>query len=349
MAEDKTKKTDRRSDRPLLLACDLRGCPNRCKHCWLGDLPNQPMQAGDDEAIVSCFEPYFRKIAFYSWLREPDFTDDYRARWEKDRRLSRGIEPRRFELASFYRIVRDPEYVKFLKDVGTKKVQLTFFGLKETTDRYVGRKGAFDELIRAGEILIENGIAPRWQVFINEENKEEVVRLIAFAKQRKLFSRCAGFSLFVHEGSCDGNNRSLYDIRIQKAHVPEEVRPYYLDFENALSERECVRMLKESEARFVPHNGEEIVLNITSDGNVYFNFTAPSPLWKIGNFREDEAGEMVRRILEEDVLALRLARSVSLKELVRRFGREDSDRIFSLDDYQMYLLNEFLEEESRKR
>ena len=141
MAEDKTKKTDRRSDRPLLLACDLRGCPNRCKHCWLGDLPNQPMQAGNDEAIVSFFEPYFRKIAFYSWLREPDFTDDYRARWGKDRRLSRGIEPRRFELASFYRIVRDPEYVKFLKDVGTKKVQLTFFGLKENDRPLRGKKG----------------------------------------------------------------------------------------------------------------------------------------------------------------------------------------------------------------
>lgn len=110
------------------------------------------------------------------------------------------------------------------------------------------------------------------------------------------------------------------DASEMKAHVPDEVRPYYLDFENALSERECVRMLKESEARFVPHNGEEIVLNITSDGNVYFNSTAPSPLWKIGNFREDEAGEMVRRILEEDVPALRLARSVSLKKLIRRFG-----------------------------
>ena len=148
---------------PLAICADLYGCPNRCAHCWIGHMPNLPMAPDADERIMEKFRPYFNAIEFYSWLREPDFCADYRARWERDKRLSVNCVPERFELASFWRLVRDPEYVKFLKEVGVPCVQLTFFGMEETTDRYIGRKGAFRELLRATEILLENGILPRWQ------------------------------------------------------------------------------------------------------------------------------------------------------------------------------------------
>ena len=103
---------------------------------------------------------------------EPDFCDDYKERWIRDNLISVQDKPERFELASFYRLVRDPEYVRFLKENGVEKVQLTFFGLEEMTDAYVGRKNAFQELLQATDILIANGISPRWQAFINEENKQ---------------------------------------------------------------------------------------------------------------------------------------------------------------------------------
>jgi hypothetical protein len=63
------------------------------------------MEDGADKWIVDCFKPYFDKIEFFSWLREPDFCDNYRERWEKDKELSVNTTPRRFELASFWRIV----------------------------------------------------------------------------------------------------------------------------------------------------------------------------------------------------------------------------------------------------
>ena len=28
------------------------------------------------------FDPFFEKIAYYSWLREPDYCDNYVKRWE---------------------------------------------------------------------------------------------------------------------------------------------------------------------------------------------------------------------------------------------------------------------------
>ena len=319
------------------LVVDMFGCPNRCKHCWLGELPNKTLSDDDAAWIVSLFRPYFRDLTFYSWLREPDYRSDYEARWEKDCALS-SIKPERFELASFYRIVRDPEYVLFLKGVGVKKVQLTFFGGKKRTDEYVGRKGAYQELMKATSILMEHGISPRWQFFINMENKDEILPQIELGKALGIQE------IFVHEGSCDGNNAKLYDIRIEKDKIPDALIPYYLDYDKILTERECFAILKGSKESFLPHNEGDIVLNITSDLNVYFNFTNPSPAWLIGNLKDDDMDHIVRSIIEESVPALLLSKAMPLGELALKYGNPESEKVFSLEDYKMHLLNRYLDE-----
>ncbi len=319
------------------LVVDMHGCPNRCRHCWLGDLPNQTLTDTDAEWIVSLFNPYFKDLTFYSWLREPDFTPDYRKRWEADCALS-SIKPERFELASFWRIAHDPEYVSFLREVGVKKVQLTFFGDEATTDEYVGRKGAYQELIAATRILLENGIAPRWQFFINMENKDEILPQIEMGKAMGVQE------IFVHEGSCDGNNAKLYGIRIEKDAIPSTLIPYYLDYGSLLTERECYALLKGNKDCFLPHNEKDIVLNITSDFNVYFHFTNPSPAWCLGNLKEDSIDAIVRRAVEESVPALLLAKAMPLGRLVSKYGDPQSEKAFSLEDYKMYLLNRYLDE-----
>ena len=321
----------------LNIVLDMHGCPNRCKHCWLGELPNNCLDDEYAEFIVKIFKPYFKEVTFYSWLREPDYCNDYKTRWIKDNELS-SVKPQRFELASFYKIVRDSEYAKWLKEIGTKKVQLTFFGSEKTTDEFVGRRGAYQELIKASEILKDNDIEPRWQIFIYETNKNEVIELLKIAKEMEIKE------ILVHEGSCDGNNRKLYNIRINKNNIPDEVKPYYLDYPNILSEKECINILKNDESYFVPHNNDEITIIITSDLNIYFNFTNPSPVWKIGNIKDDDIDDIVRKIVEEDILALIMARSVRIKDLINLYGDTKSDKVFSVEDYKMFLLNNYLDE-----
>lgn len=335
-------------DQPLILAVDMYGCPNRCRHCWIGHMPNRQMDRDADVWIVDYFKPFFNKITYYSWLREPDFCDGYRERWDRDNAISVNSKPERFELASFWRLVRDPDYVLFLKETGVKRVQLTFFGMEEMTDRYVGRKGAFQELLKATDILTANQIASRWQTFINEENKNEIVQLAELAHAMHLEERCAAFgenfTFFVHSGSCDGENRKLYDIRIKKSSVPEKIKPYYLDYEQTMTERECCGLLKGDTSHVVHHNEGQIVLYISNTFDVYFNFTHMEEAWKIGNLKDTDPGEMVRRVIEEDTAALNAARSITVKTLVERYGDVNSDRIFFVEDYKSYLLNRFVEE-----
>ncbi len=331
----------------LVLVVDMYGCPNQCRHCWLGAVKHTHMPEGSDEKIVDYFKPYFDQIEFYSWLREPDFTDDYEARWEKDKRLSIGTQPQRFELASFYRLCRDNEYVHFLKKVGVKEVQLTFFGMEDTTDRYVGRKGAFQELLSASALLAEHGITPRYQAFINEENKEEIVQLLEYLKgehrERRYEEKGIPFNFFVHEGSCDGENRKLYPIRIAKNNIPKPLVPHYLGYDDLYSEKECCEMLKNERSSHVYHNEDVIVLNVTSDLSVYYHFTNITDNWKIGNILEETAEDLVHRILSENTFALNKAREITLGELVERYGDIHSDKAFSLEDYKAYLLNEHIE------
>ena len=334
--------------KPLSLVVDMYGCPNRCKHCWLGHMPNRTMEEGADVWLADYFRPYFDTIGYYSWLWDPDFCDTYRERWVRDNELSVNAKPERFELASFWRLVRDPDYVKFLKEVGTRKVQLTLFGLEMMTDKYIGRKGAFQEVLQATEILLENRIAPRWQAFINEENKEEIAALPELAQSLELEKRCRAFGeefkFFVHAGSCDGENRKLYPIRIEKAHIPEKLLPYYWRADQLLTEAECCAELKGSSSHEVPHNEDRIVLQISNTFDVFFNFSHMTEAWKIGNLKTDPRAEVIRRSVEEDTPALNLARQVTLGELVSLYGDPASKKAFSQGDYQEYLLNRRLED-----
>ncbi len=336
------------NNKSLILAVDMYGCPNRCRHCWIGHMPNTQMDQDADVWIVNYFKPFFHKITYYSWLREPDFCNDYRERWRRDTQISVNAKPERFELASFWRLVRDPDYVLFLKETSVKRVQLTFFGMEEMTDQYVGRKGAFQELLKATDILIANQIAPRWQAFINEENKDQIVQLMDLMNTLQLKARCASFGenfeFFVHCGSCDGENRKLYNIRIEKDHIPEKIRPYYLDYNKTVTEQECCELLKEDTSHVIYHNKEQIVLYVSNTFDVYFHFTHMTEAWKIGNLKDTSPEEMVRKITEEDTDALNAAKNITIKTLVERYGNIHSKKTFFIEDYKSYLLNCFLEE-----
>jgi len=336
------------SAKKLNLVVDMNGCPNRCLHCWLGHLPNRKMEDGADEMIVDYFSPFFDQIAYYSWLREPDYCEDYEARWKRDLLISKNAVPERFELASFYLIVRDPHYVSFLKSVGVRKVQLTLFGLKDTQDRYVGRKGAYEEVMCATERLIDGGILPRWQCFLNEENKEEIVKLYETA-QRIRQQRCPELEFFVHEGTCDGENRKLYPIRIEKRHIPDELKAVYHGYDRLRSERECCDELRKDHSHPVFLIGNEITLNVSDRFDVYYNFTHMTDEWKIGNLKTARAEELVRNIVTGNTPALNAAKHCLWPDLVSAYGDPESDKAFSMDDYKIYLFNEYLSRRASDR
>ena len=63
---------------------DMAGCPNRCKHCWLGEAPNGHMAVDELEWAAKQFRPFTDCLEIFDWYREPDFRKDYKELWEQD-------------------------------------------------------------------------------------------------------------------------------------------------------------------------------------------------------------------------------------------------------------------------
>ena len=54
-----------RINKHLTICIDYYGCPNRCKHCWLGNLPNKQLVDGYDDFIVKLFNHDSLFLTFY--------------------------------------------------------------------------------------------------------------------------------------------------------------------------------------------------------------------------------------------------------------------------------------------
>ena len=331
----------------LTVCLDMAGCPNRCLHCWLGHGPNGRFSTEDLAWTARQFRPFARSLEVFSWYREPDFRADYRALWELERSLSDAKTPH-FELMSTWRAARDADYIPWLEGLGVRAVQLTFFGGRAVTDRYTGRIGAYDEMVSLIEPLRRHGILPRFQVFMNQENIDQMGEIVQLARRTGLADEPA-FRAFVHAGSCDGANEALYPIRVTPEDVQRLPEPLVLWTDEHLkrpisevfgrTEAEWMkRLLDDSRPIGSPLEGPA-VLYVDADWDVYPNVTAPRPAWRLGNLRADGAQTVLRRYREQDTPALRICREMPVNQLAAACGDANSQRLFTRGDFLIYLVN----------
>lgn len=337
----------------LTVCLDMAGCPNRCRHCWLGATPNGHMTASDLEETARAFRPFTRELEVFDWYREPDYTRDYKVLWEKTAALS-DVKTPHFELVSYWRAVRDEAYIPWLKELGVEKCQLTLFGGEEKTDEYVGRSGAYGEIVKTIDLLLAHEIAPRLQVFVNQDNLADMPAVEELIESMKLEERCRAigkpFEAFVHNGSCDGENEKLYDLRV----LPEDldkIPPKLADYTKAhfhTADLSAVFGLPESVlceewADMSTWNVVEKspVFYVDKDGDIYPNITAPAPFWKLGNRQQDGVEAILTNYVENATPAQHTSITVPLQELVKEQGNPHSRRLFTKGDYRIYLLNRF--------
>lgn len=340
----------------ISLVMDLLGCPNRCKHCWLGHAPNPRLTLDHLRFAAQAFRPFCQDLVVYDWSREPDFAPDYRERWALCNELSTVPSRDHFELASVWRLARDESYAPWLKSLGVDAVQLTLFGGEEATDWFTGRRGAYQDILTAVDRLFAAGIAPRVQAFVNKRNLPELPAVEDFIRRLDLEARCRAigqeFRCFVHQGSCDGENRQFYPDWITREDV-EKIPPYLLEktLEHfggstpeevyGVPEAELYQaLLEDHSVQSLGAGITEPVLYIGGDFTVYPNFGEPSsPAWALGNLKTD-GPEAILGALAEDKSAAQHARAtVPLGELVRAQGDPHGQGLFGREDYIEFLLN----------
>lgn len=340
----------------ITLCLDMKGCPNRCRHCWMGWSPNGDMPEEDLAAAAADFAPFAETLELHDWDREPDYSDRYRERWDLCRRLS-GPRPHQphFELASVWRLVRDGSYAPWLAELGVEAVQLTLFGGEETTDWYTGRKGAYREILRAIDLLLENGIAPRIQVFVSKRNLDELPQVEELIARLDLDRRCRGigrdFVCFVHQGSCDGKNLEFYDEWVTpedlekippclKAGTLKHFKEKTLLDVFGQPEGELYRQLLADDSTD-SYVSDDPVFFIDGNYDVYPNISTPSPIWRLGNWKTDGAETVLENYRVSRSIAQHTRLTVPVSRLVRSCGNPDSRRLFDREGYIELLLHRY--------
>jgi MoaA/NifB/PqqE/SkfB family radical SAM enzyme len=345
----------------MIVCLDLAGCPNRCKHCWIGISPNGKLNINDLCFVADKFRPFTNNLEITSWYREPDFLENYKELWEIENKLSDSRTVKHFELISFWRAVRDKNYIPWIKDLGVQKCQLTLWGGKEKTDYYTGRNGAFDEIIETINILINNRIAPRIQIFANRDNVDNLIEIENIINDMKLEEKCLSigipFSAFVHQGSSDGENMKLYDIYI----TPNEINKisgslvkYSLKHFNknnimdifGLTEQTIYDELVKDNST-VNYTTEEPIFYVDKDFDVYPNISNCTAYWCLGNLKKDAIEMIVNNYIENKSIAQNISINVSLCDIVKEIGNRKSQRLFGKNDYKIYILNKYCEKVER--
>lgn len=326
---------------------DLAGCPNRCRHCWLGAHKNGNISIDDFREIARQFKNWkdengnsIRELGFFSWWREPDFREDYRKLWEIEKELSSPGRTQRFELLSIWRLARDKSYAKWVAALEPKVCQITFFGMEENTDWGIRRKGAFRDSLLATERLLAVGIAPRWQLFVTKRCLRELDEFMKLMKDLNLAERChkigQKFDFFFGGLSPEGNGYELENERLELddlALIPNEMASLSRDGLDRFGRPEGELYCELIQIDSSPNMDANIKsLSINADFDVYPNIAEPTEWWRLGNIKRDGIDIILKAYRDETTPGMRANRIIPISELTRRYGNPNSKKLYDRDD-----------------
>lgn len=316
---------------------DMAGCPNRCRHCWLGNKKNGHMSVDEFKSIAVQFKNWcdengrsIAEMGFFSWWREPDYRDDYRELWALEQELSSSGRAERFELLSTWRLARDAEYATWAATLEPRVCQITFFGMEESTDWGMRRCGAFRDQLAATKRCQAVGITPRWQLFLTKRCLYELGEFLKLMKDYNIKS------FFIGGISPEGCGYELENERIEKADlpfIPDEMTALSRDGLTLLGkpERElltellCDNMPPDISANFP-------CVSVDADYNVYPNIAEPAEWWRLGNLKTDGVDTIMKAFRDGTTPGMIVNKTVPVSELARRFGDMGSTKLYTKDD-----------------
>ena len=335
------------------VAIDMRGCPNRCRHCYGGlqDRRQPRMNAQSLRKIARLFREYIavaggpiKQFSLMSWGgREPDFSPSYRRWAELEAELGDG-KPARFELLSIWRLARDRSYAPWAKSVGTNICQITFFGMSHVQDWFYRRKGAFQDCLVATQRLLDAGIIPRWQLFLTKKilpDLDGLMRLIDRLELREKVAQLGGeFDIFLHPPCLIGEARNIAHLSVRLRDIeaiPSELRQatlkHFKEDRPWETEAEAVDRILGSAApaRPFPWPLEAGMpwFVITGNWDVFTNLGTNEPWWRLGNLNRDSLSTIIGRFEQDEIPALKLNTTETLRQLALERRRDADDTVVS--------------------
>jgi hypothetical protein len=342
-------------DGELSIAFDLHGCPNRCRHCWLGRASGATLDLGETMVRFQTYRDWvasgdapagLRRIRFFgTWLREPDYAPSYRELYRTEMEQNGGSDYRKdYELLSVWRLARDESYARWAREIGVTRCQVTLFGMEETTDWFYRRRGAFRDVVEATRRLLDAGIVPRWQLFQTTRILPELGALLSLADELDLAKLSAAlgreFVVFMHDAAPMGEALEIEELRLRKRDlesIPQELiastaRHMRLT-DSYHTEAEWIARIREADEGPVGiHPPPVLWLQVDSRWDVYSNVWSLEPWWRLGNMAVDAPEAIVGRYLSDAPAGCQALLRESVRSLAANYGDPAGDRIFMSKD-----------------
>ncbi|MCD4700973.1 MAG: hypothetical protein K8S24_03860 [Candidatus Aegiribacteria sp.] len=329
------------------VAFDMQGCPNRCRHCWLGPANSRMLSEQDVRWGTSLFRNLIaggntpiKRLSVATSFREPDMSDDYRQLYDLEAELGDG-KPHRYELLSIWRLARDNSYARWAKSVGPDICQISFFGLRNTNDWFHRRTGAFDDAITASKRLLDAGMKPRWQIFLTTKLIPELNELLSLIDKLRLRERVRElndeFQLFIHLPGPEHEARKIEYLRPtteQAIGLPQVI----LDSTRKHFSREVLWQSEETLFSEIVNNGyikttttlpEVLWFFVRSNWDVFANVGTLEDWWCLGNLKRDSVETIIHRFENDETPGLKSLAHESPAELARQYGNPNGHKIYT--------------------
>ena len=276
----------------VVVYVDAAGCPNCCRHCCTSG--GRPPHGGHYSLaeLRELREGWGPLVVYHEASAHPEYPEVM----GRDIWGSEGS----FHSTNGFGIARaeDPDaQLGKLRDLGWTWLSLTLHGLRENHDWFVGREGAFSDIINASDRALRGGIGVHWNLFIDNRNLGDVRGVAELGGERGITPHLQIATHHVSRKSVrhEALRPSLTEVlNGLPASLLDEVSHGFPEDLEEWTERAWVRKWREAEElegfRYFgePREwppGEELVLDITRGREVWHNPYRAPPV-RVGRLEE---------------------------------------------------------------
>lgn len=318
----------------LLLFPQIGVCGQNCKHCFTNDKLKENRPFEDVKYIIDAMaetlaEPAITEKAFLYFLDEMT------------------LYPQVIELLSYCReknVLPQPclvtngsgiaarqngeEILEELKKCGVNGLMITIFGDEKYHDWFTGRKGSFQECIKATRMANAHGFWVAWNMYLTNENVDQLVKVA----RMKGDSKCR---FMVPYKSDNWQKWSHIHADIDAfSKIPEDCRGFVkYDFR---SEGEWVEMILNGELDSEKKDsGEEKVRYkvLHEIGGVLYKGSVISPEYVVGHIENDSLRDVF--LSDKKPPGMIVSEQVDLKELATKYGDPSSRKAMMLSHLEI--------------
>ncbi len=344
---------------PKYFAIDLitEHCNNRCQHCY--SKISQKIKTIKYDEIINIIESINKStlselvVAPWMLMHDPLLIKDL----EKliiymKKKFPKGYHKTQCLVSNLAVVSKNPEKIRHLKENSIAGYQFTFYGVGETHDKFAGRNGAFDDIMKAIPFLLKTDIKVYPIIWLHNKIGSDLPKIKEILDEYNIMPKDGILPAHIPDPLgwqlINDNNRPTYEDLIDYRKIlPKHIFDFiegdickkYLN--GKLPQKDEIKEKEPSEEEKL----QNIMCSYTilPNGDIYPFWEPIHPLFKLGNVFENKMDEIHKSHFGENYEGYKIMNNYNKIDMVKKWGNVDSKKLFSCNYWVIgkYKLQEF--------